>query len=92
MILSRRHLFAGLAALIAAPTIVRAASIMPVRMLPLTYRGIEFEYDELGMFGRYSGYDVLNIGGEDIVEAASFDWSAAIQSVSVTGAKRLARD
>lgn len=34
MILSRRKLFTGLAALIAAPTIVRVASIMPVRSVP----------------------------------------------------------
>lgn len=34
--LSRRALFGGLAALVAAPAIVRVASIMPVRALPPT--------------------------------------------------------
>lgn len=34
MNLTRRKLFAGIATLIAAPTIVRVASIMPVRSVP----------------------------------------------------------
>lgn len=45
MILSRRKLFTGIAALIAAPTIVRVASIMPVRSLPLDSPGIVVGYD-----------------------------------------------
>lgn len=62
MILTRRSLVTGLGALIAAPAIVRYASLMPVKAMPaLTYEiiasgvldlnaMIEFECDQSGMW------------------------------------------
>lgn len=45
LILPRRKFLTGLAALVAAPTIVRAASLMPVRKLP---KGLVLAYDSFG--------------------------------------------
>lgn len=57
--LSRRSFFGGLAASFAAPAIVRAASLMPVRSfdMPITIDGVEFEFDVCG--AHKSGYQGL---------------------------------
>ena len=48
MISSRRSFITGLAALVAAPAIVRVASLMPVRgiVMPITYQGVLLEFDQ----------------------------------------------
>ena len=49
MTLSRRGLITGLISFVAAPAIVRAASLMPVKALPRSYslqwRGLELVFD-----------------------------------------------
>jgi hypothetical protein len=42
MLIDRRKLLVGLGSLIAAPAVVRAASLMPVRRPPLIWGPIEF--------------------------------------------------
>ena len=58
--MTRRDIFIGAAAsLICAPAIVRAASLMPVRGLPLQFLNPEF-LDPLGQFYRRCFYNNLN--------------------------------
>lgn len=52
----RRGFLAGLTGFLAAPAIVRVASLMPVSVLP----------EPVSVFARYSGYDVLNISTADV--------------------------
>lgn len=59
---SRRSFLAGLGAvLVTAPAIVRAASIMPVKMMPVQGIVQELCYAGEGEFRYYSGYEVLNL-------------------------------
>jgi hypothetical protein len=58
--MTRRNIFIGAAAsLICAPAIVRAASLMPVRGLPLQFLNPEF-LDPLGQFYRRNFYHSLD--------------------------------
>ena len=58
--MTRRNILIGAAAsLICAPAIVRAASLMPVRGLPLQFLNPEF-LDPLGQFYRRCFYNNLN--------------------------------
>jgi hypothetical protein len=58
--MTRRNIFIGAAAsLICAPAIVRAASLMPVRGLPLQFLSPEF-LDPLGQFYRRNFYHSLD--------------------------------
>jgi hypothetical protein len=58
--MTRRSIFIGAAAsLICAPAIVRAASLMPVRGLPLQFLNPEF-LDPLGQFYRRNFYHSLD--------------------------------
>ena len=58
--MTRRNILIGAAAsLICAPAIVRAASLMPVRGLPLQFLNTEF-LDPLGQFYRRCFYNNLN--------------------------------
>lgn len=66
MILSRRGLFTGVAALLAAPAIVRATSLMPVK----PWHGyVDVLMDTQPAFRSYLGWDQLKQEGE----AVSFD-------------------
>lgn len=48
MTLTRRSLLGGIGALLAAPALVRAASLMPVKALPrITLGGIPLVFDEM---------------------------------------------
>ncbi len=58
--MTRRNIFIGAAAsLICAPSIVRAASLMPVRGLPLQFLNLEF-LNPLGQFYRSNFYHNLD--------------------------------
>jgi hypothetical protein len=58
--MTRRNILIGAAApLICAPTIVRAASLMPVRGLPIQFLNSEF-LDPLGQFYRRNFYHSLD--------------------------------
>jgi hypothetical protein len=58
--MTRRNIFIGAAAsLICAPTIVRAASLMPVRGLPLQFLNLEV-LNPLGQFYRSNFYHNLD--------------------------------
>ena len=58
--MTRRSIFIGVAAsLICAPAVVRAASLMPVRGLPLQFLNLEF-LDPLGQFYRSNFYNNLD--------------------------------
>src|ERR1035437_2834511 len=58
--MTRRNIFIGAAAsLICAPAIVRAASLMPVRGLPLQFLNLEF-LNPLGQFYRSNFYHNLD--------------------------------
>ncbi len=63
--LSRRSLFAGIGALIAAPAIVRAASLMPVRAIVPARRNIYLTFAEISREAiyqfRYSNTFIANI-------------------------------
>lgn len=80
--LTRRKLFAGVATLIAAPTIVRVANIMPVRSLP-EIDGSVFEYAENAIWHHYSGYDVLNVTKADMMKAMQFDWAKLVRGWAI---------
>jgi hypothetical protein len=55
---NRRGLLLGLGSLIAAPTIVRAASLMPVKALqPIKWHTLR--YAEANTFQLYSGYNLF---------------------------------
>src|ERR1019366_3720073 len=58
--MTRKNIFIGAAAsLICAPSIVRAASLMPVRGLPLQFLNLEF-LNPSGQFYRSNFYDNLD--------------------------------
>lgn len=61
MPIDRRFLITGLASFLAAPAIVRASSLMPVRVLTAA-----------SVWKRYSGYEVLNISPSDVFTIAEF--------------------
>ena len=83
MELTRRRLFTGFGLLIAAPVIVRAASLMPVRPVDFS---VQISYWEEGYFLRYSGYDILNVTADDVVKSASFHWSPIEHAIQVRAA------
>ena len=63
LITSRRSFLTGFgAALITAPAIVRAGSLMPVKRLPLTLQGVPIEFDPPGptVFFQNRIYLILN--------------------------------
>jgi hypothetical protein len=61
--LARRSFLTGLGAvLVAAPAIVRATSIMPVKRMP-----VELRYDGYGNVRVYSGYDVVDNDLSDLL-------------------------
>ena len=55
MTLSRRSFFTGLAAAVAAPAVVRASSIMPVK--PIPWRVVTTDW--AGSIGRYDGFPFI---------------------------------
>jgi hypothetical protein len=67
MILSRRKLIGSLSAFIAAPAIVRAPSLMPVRAFKIEEVIFEIDFADTGGFKRFSGYEILHISIEDAV-------------------------
>lgn len=71
--MNRRSFLIGSVGLLAAPAIVRASSIMPVRAWrPAKWR--ELLYADSEWFRLYSGYDTLNIEPKDVLTAAEYQW------------------
>lgn len=72
--LSRRGLFGGFAALLAAPAIVRVASIMPVAPVPSGCTKAKMQDEFARLYTRYSGYDTLNLSLADVEFVDRYDW------------------
>ena len=84
--MTRRNIFVGAAAsLICAPAIVRAASLMPVRGLPLQFLNPEF-LDPLGQFYRSNFYDNLD---NDLRAGRSMSMVRNEKIVSIAEARRM---
>ena len=84
--MTRRNIFIGAAAsLICAPAIVRAASLMPVRGLPLQFLNLEF-LDPLGQFYRSNFYNNLD---NDLRAGRSMSMVRNEKIVSVAEARRM---
>lgn len=66
--LSRRRFLIGSASLLAAPAIVRASEIMPVKALPE-----ELFWDRYATFTRYSGFDPFHFSPDDVLRATAHD-------------------
>lgn len=49
----------------------------------------ELSYQENGNFSWYSGYDVLAIGAQDVISAASFSFKQAAAAVIISGLEQL---
>ncbi len=63
MDLTRRRLFAGIGALIAAPAIVRVASIMPVRSLP-GFATATNPYWDAATYHSYHSYQAIGLDAD----------------------------
>jgi hypothetical protein len=84
--MTRRSILIGAAAsLICAPAIVRAASLMPVRGLPLQFLNLEF-LDPLGQFYRSNFYNNLD---NDLRAGRSMSMVRNEKIVSVAEARRM---
>ena len=84
--MTRRNIFIGAAAsLICAPAIVRAASLMPVRGLPLQFLKPEF-LDPLGQFYRRNFYHSLD---SDLRAGRSMSTVSNGKIISVAEAHRM---
>ena len=84
--MTRRNILIGAAAsLICAPAIVRAASLMPVRGLPLQFLNLEF-LDPLGQFYRSNFYNNLD---NDLRAGRSMSMVRNEKIVSVAEARRM---
>ena len=84
--MTRRNILIGAAAsLICAPAIVRAASLMPVRGLPLQFLNPEF-LDPLGQFYRSNFYNNLD---NDLRAGRSMSMVRNEKIVSVAEARRM---
>jgi hypothetical protein len=71
--LTRRSLFFGL---IAAPAVVKAASLMPVKLWQPNPNWYEIMYAADGTFTRYAGYDILNLRPATYLAAPIFDFAS----------------
>jgi len=49
----------------------------------------EIAYQENGTFGRYSGYETINIAPSDVITGAEFDWRQAVVAVTMSGYEQL---
>ena len=84
--MTRRNIFIGAAAsLICAPAIVRAASLMPVRGLPLQFLNPEF-LNPLGQFYRRCFYHSLD---SDLRAGRAMSVSCNEKIISVSEAQRM---
>jgi hypothetical protein len=84
--MTRRNIFIGAAAsLICAPAIVRAASLMPVRGLPLQLLNPEF-LNPLGQFYRRCFYNNLN---NDLRAGRAMTYPIGGKIISVAEARRM---
>ena len=73
---SRRSLITGLVSFLAAPAVVRAASLMPVKALlkPLTFQGVPIFFD--GGFPKYTdfaGYRMWITGKDNAIHCEPID-------------------
>lgn len=72
--------------MVAAPAIVRVASIMPVKALPEPERVFALTYQqEAGIYRRYSGYDMLHVSPADVLSRAEYDWNQAAVLITRSG-------
>src|SRR5258708_36025326 len=84
--MTRRNIFIGAAAsLICAPAIVRAASLMPVRDLPLQFLNPEF-LNPLGQFYRRNFYHSLD---SDLRAGRAMSTVSGGKIISVADARRM---
>lgn len=85
---TRRGFIGGMLSLLAAPAIVRVASLMPISVPKVdlitsateSYAAFEDRW-EPKLYRFYSGYDVINVSEEDMISAARFDWQASARTI-----------
>lgn len=82
MLLSRRKIIGGIGLLIAAPAIVRAESLMRIKVIRggLTIT----DWNNAMTYQLYSGFDAVNLSPEDVLGTAKYEWVQ--ESIEIDGA------
>jgi hypothetical protein len=82
VILNRRKLIGGIGLLIAAPAIVRAESLMRIKVIR---RGLTItDWNNAMTYRLYSGFDTINLSPEDALSAAKYEWAQEL--IEINGA------